>query len=288
MSSQARFVSILLKTTGKPTEKQTERRIAFLKKRSEIKTIAPLRVNARMVEKRNGRLFYMNEKSKSEYLLFYVHGGGFLYDFNTFHWSLIKKISKKIDAVAIAPAYKLIPYGSWKEAFALMVDAYTKCLAKYPDRKIIMMGDSAGGGLALSLILEFKRLGLHLPDRTILLSPWVDISMDNPELISSSKKDPWLSFPWLKACGKHWAGELDVHDDRVSPIYGDLSDLNNVTMFVGTREIFLPDVKKAFHLLPKNKTNNLIIGRGLNHVYPLMPIPEGRAAVKEIIKIIKQ
>ena len=150
------------------------------------------------------------------------------------------------------------------------------------------MGDSAGGGLSLALTEHFKAEGIRLPDELVLLSPWVDVSMENEQITDYESVDPFLSVAPLRSCGEQWKGDLDAHDWRVSPIYGDLKGIRNVTVFVGTDGILYPDITKFFGLLDKDPSNKLIVGEEMNHVYPLFPIPEAKPAVNEIIRIVNR
>ena len=126
-----------------------------------------------------------------------------------------------------------------------------------------------------------------MPDRLILLSPWVDVSMDNEQIREYESVDPFLKVTPLRDCAEQWKGELDIHDWHVSPIYGDLKGLRNVTVFVGTAGIFYPDITKFFGMLDKDPSNELIVGEEMNHVYPLFPIPEAKPAVDKIIRTIQ-
>lgn len=77
-----------------------------------------------------------------------------------------------------------------------------------------------------------------------------------------------------------------MDDWLVSPIYGDLSDLKNVSIFVGTRELFYPDDTLLYEKLKGNENVTLYFGKGQNHVYPVYPTLEGRVAVEQIMDII--
>ena len=89
--------------------------------------------------------------------------------------------------------------------------------------------------------------------------------------------------------GKCWAGDLDLHDYRVSPMFGDISMLRNVYLFVGTREIFYPDVTAFYAMLQEQQiTSELMIGEGMNHVYPLYPIPEAVESLERIYEIMRR
>ena len=99
-------------------------------------------------------------------------------------------------------------------------------------------------------------------------------------------RDPFLSVQSLSVCAEKWKDGLDAHDWHVSPIYGDLKGIRNVTVFVGTSEIFFPDVTKFFRMLDRDPSNVLIIGDEMNHVYPLFPIPEAKSAVDRIFQAV--
>ena len=114
------------------------------------------------------------------------------------------------------------------------------------------MGDSAGGGLSAALTEQFKADGIRLPDELILLSPWVDISMENEQIKEYEALDPFLTPTPLIICAEYWKGDLDVHDPRVSPTYGDLKGIRNVTVFSGTAEILYPDSVKFFRKLDED------------------------------------
>ena len=113
--------------------------------------------------------------------------------------------------------------------------------------------------------------------------------MSNPEAADYESVDPMLSAYGLVEMGKCWAGDLDLHDYKVSPIFGDISCLQNVYLFVGTREIFYPDVTDFYGMLQKlNINTDLVVGEGLNHVYPLYPIPEADDAFDQVCEIIRR
>ena len=179
-----------------------------------------------------------------------------------------------------------MPFATWREAFDLIVPLYREYRTAHPDQKVVVMGDSAGGGLSLAVTEQFKAEGIRLPDELILLSPWVDVVMDNEQIKEYESRDPFLSLPPLQLCAKYWMGDLDAHDWRVSPIYGDVKGLRNVTVFVGTSEIFYPDVTKLFRMLDVDPSNEIIIGEEMNHVYPLFPIREAKPAVEKILRVI--
>ena len=114
-----------------------------------------------------------------------------------------------------------------------------------------------------------------------------DRGIDSDEQIKEYQlKHPFLFADSLLPPGKRWAGDLDIHDPKVSPIYGDLTGIRNVTVFVGTDEIIYPDVTKMFGMLDEDESNELIVGEGMNHVYPLFPIKEAVDSDAKIIQVV--
>ena len=281
-----RFLTTYFSIKHKLSAEETEEEIRKLKEKGPIESPPPKTIKTRHDDSANGRMFYVNEKTSSKYTVFYIHGGGYEHDFSSFHWMFIKKIVDRTDAMVIAPAYKLIPFGTYRQAFDLILPVYNDHAKKHPDKKIILMGDSAGGGLALALAEQLKIDGGRIPDELILLSPWADIAMENPDMKEYESKDPWLSKPWLTVCAKTWADDLDIHDYRVSPAFGDLKGLSHVTVTVGTHEMFYPDIIKLYDMLDPDESNELIIGEEMIHVYPLVPMPEAKEADEKIISAI--
>ena len=270
----------------KLNEEETESGFRLLLQQDEAPSDPPKTIQTRYTDNINGRIFYANEETASKYIVFYMHGGGYAHDFSPFHWRFLKMLIEKTDAMVIAPAYRLVPYATWKEAFDLIIPVYKEITESDPEKKFILMGDSAGGGLSLALAEQIKSDGARIPDELILLSPWVDASMENPDVENYQDEDPWLSVPWLKVCGRYWAGDLDLHDFHVSPVNGNLKGIGNITVFSGTKEVFYPDLMKFWELIKDDSTNELVVEKDMMHVYPLMPIPEAKPACDLIFRKI--
>ena len=207
-------------------------------------------------------------------------------DFIPLHWAFIEKLVKETNALVIAPAYRLVPFGTYKEAYDLIVPVYKKYCEEHPEKKIIMMGDSAGGGLSLALTEYFKAEGIRVPDELILFSPWVDVSMGNEEIKDFISRDPMIGPEAVLPAAKGWAGDRDMHDPLISPLFGDLKGLHNVTVFIGTEEVLYPDVTKMFHMLDADVSNELIVGEGMIHCYPLNPVEEAKPACRKVFHIV--
>ena len=285
-SFQARVMSELLKFWPKVPEEETEQMMqeAFLE--GEKLCLPPAFLNARYQDSKNGRMVYVNEDPEAPCVIFYIHGGAYRHDILLPHWLLIDKIARGAGAQVIVPIYRLVPFATYKESYDLIVPEYRKYAEKYPDKKIILMGDSAGGGFSLALAEYFRAEGIRMPDELVLISPWVDVTMENEEIEEYQPSDPFLYAPSLRVAGRYWAGDLDPHDPKVSPVYGDLKGINHVTVLIGTSDILYPDTVKCYQMLDEDPSNELIVAEGMNHVYPLFPIPEAKPAVEKIIQAV--
>ena len=260
-SLMAKMAEEYFRRQPKPTEAEYDARLRARLEQPEKRGLPPETMGGRRETGPDGDLFWFNEGSDDPYTIFYCHGGSYIHDFSYFHWRFLRKLMDRTGAAVMALGYRLAPYGTWEDAFRLFLPAYTRYASAHPKRKLILMGDSAGGGLAAALALELDRLGERAPDELILLSP-------------------------CRACGRWWAGSADVRDPRVSPGFGPVERLRHVTIFAGTRELLNPDSVKLYERLDPAGDNELIIGEGMFHVYPLLPIPEARPAVRKIVETI--
>lgn len=259
------------------------------KKKYELPLLVKMSSKVDDIMSKDMQLFYMNVESESDKLIIYLHGGAYVEEMLFFHWLMLDKITKQVDSTFIIPDYPLAPYSNFEDCYKKMTVFYKKVLKYYPEKKIIFMGDSAGGGLALGLSLYFAKKKLPVPDKLILLSPWIDLKMDNPKIEEYLDIDPMLKIDELRVDAAYWANGKNLKDYRLSPIYGDLSVLKDVTVFCGTHEIFYPDMLRFMDKLKENKVKHkLYVGEGLNHVYPAFPIPEADEAIEKIARIIKR
>lgn len=281
------------KSTSKVTSTESETRAELQQLKNEPEKEYSLPSNFRFTteikeqDESGMKAYDLNHQNKSNKIVIYIHGGAYIAQISTHHWSMLDNLAKATDCEIITPVYPLIPYHTWEDSYQKITNLYKRTLEANPNKKIILMGDSAGGGLSLGLAEYFAQEGIRQPDELVLLSPWVDVTMSNPDIAAYEKIDPMLASSWLKVYGKSWAGSLDTKDYRISPLYGNFSGLSNVTIFVGTRELLYPDEIVLYNKLRKNDiSSRLIVGEGMNHVYPVYSIPEAKTARKQIADII--
>ena len=220
-------------------------------------------------------------------LVLYLHGGAYVNGFNAHQWRFMDRLARQTGCTVIAPAYHLAPWADYARAYDDLTALYRALAAENPGRRTILMGDSAGGGLALGLAQALAGAGDALPEHLILFSPWVDVSMDNPDIADYLAVEPMLHLELVKVHGQYWAGSAGTHHWQVSPLFGDMAGLPPVTVYCGTRELLYPDIRLAYGKLTDAGVDaTLRVGTGLNHDWPLMPIPEADEAFVEIAEMI--
>ena len=232
-------------------------------------------------------VYRLHPRTPSSTVIVYLHGGGYISTAVSAHAWLVDHLARRTGADVVMPLYPLAPHHTWQEAHRLVLDLYRRTVAENPGKRIVLMGDSAGGGLAVVIALSLAEAGDAQPDELALISPWVDITHVNPDIADYVDADPLMAPEPLTEIGRSWAGDTPLTDWHLSPIYGELSGLKKVTTFVGTREIFLPD-NALFHakLLEAGVDSTLHVGESLNHVYPMFPTPEGRRARRDLVRLV--
>ena len=183
-----------------------------------------------------------NEKNveNKKYIL-YFHGGSYVAEATQNHWTFLENIVKDTGYEVIMPDYPLTPKYNYKDVYNMVEPLYKEIVEKVGKDNLIIMGDSAGGGLALGLYEKLAEDNIELPIKTILISPWLDVRLEKEGTNSIEKNDNILNKEALKLAGIAYAGEDGINSYLVNPIDGDLSKLTNIKIFIGTYDILYPD-----------------------------------------------
>lgn len=210
----------------------------------------------------------------------FLHGGFYVFDIDPLHWRLAARLAVEAGVTVTVPLFRRAP----DVTASVTVPAVADLVASLgPDVSVV--GDSAGGGMALAVAMLLRDRALSPLQATVLISPWLDISRTDPALAEIDPVDPWLAVPAALALGDLYRGELSVNDPLVSPIHGSFDGLGAITLFSGTRDILNADAHRlvaragsqvTFHEAP-----------GMVHNYPIMPMPEGDAARAIIVKALR-
>ena len=190
------------------------------------------------------KVFILTPKDaqKTNTVILYLHGGSYVMETSNEHWEFLEKLVNDTKATIILPDYPLTPKYTYKDVFTMITPLYKEIIEKVDINNLILMGDSAGGGMALGLVEKLGEENIQMPNKTILISPWLDVRLQNPEIDEVQKRDKELSKETLKLAGIAYAGEDGINSYLVNPIDGNLSKLKNLTILTGTNDILNPDV----------------------------------------------
>ena len=227
----------------------------------------------------NGRI---NDNNK---ILLYVHGGAYIENAIYFQLKSVMRIAEKTNSVLVFPVYPLAPKNNYKKTYELMEKLYSDLIKN--NKTINMIGDSAGGGFILSFSMYLRDKNIIQPKNIIMLSPWLDISLSNPEMKEYEKKDIILSIEGSRYAGELWRGDLPSNSFLVSPLYGNYENLGKMTIIVGGNEILKPDIDVFKEKLDKQKIEyNYFEYYKQCHNFAIYSTKEAKDVAKDIISII--
>lgn len=216
-------------------------------------------------------------------LLLYFHGGVYIFGSPRTHRAMLARISRRTGLPACLPDYRKAPEHPFPAAVEDAVAVY-RALAGHPGG-VILGGDSAGGGLALALNLEIKRLGLPRPLGSFLLSPLTDFTFSHPSVRRNAEADVMLPAHMTEMAIAMVMQGRPADDPLISPIRGEFGGAAPVWICVGDTEILLDDARlMADRLRAQGVETTLRIERDLPHVWPILHnlLPEAGVTLDQI------
>ena len=201
----------------------------------EIHTYTYLERNVFTVTQKN-----VEESDNQKYVI-YFHGGSYVAEATQNHWYFLENIVKDTGYTVIMPDYPLTPKYHYQDVYNMVEPLYKEIVETVGSENVILMGDSAGGGLALGLYEKMAEEAEELPVKTILISPWLDVRLENKNIQEIEKRDTILNKEALRLAGIAYAGNDGINRYLVNPIDGDVSTLQNIKIFIGTEDILNPD-----------------------------------------------
>lgn len=222
--------------------------------------------------------------------ILFVHGGGYVSGSCSDHRIHVAKLVKGSNIGALLFEYRLAPEHPFPAAIDDSLTAYQWLLGQgVSPSDIVFAGDSAGGGLALALLLAVRDQGMPLPAAATVMSPWTDLkctgeSYQTKAKVCLSPEGTWTAF------SKHYAADNDPCRPWISPLYGDLHGLPPILMHVGEDEILRDDSMRFAEKAKEAGVDvTLRVGEGMFHCYPVCAplFPEATSAMEEICRFIR-
>ena len=218
-------------------------------------------------------------------VVLYLHGGGYFFGSPKTHRQVIIAMAKAFDAPAYGLDYRLAPEHPFPAAVDDAALAYRWLLAKYPTAKIVLAGDSAGGGLALVTALWARDGGLKQPAAIVAFSPWTDLAITGNSVQANARSCAMFTPNGMRAGAALYLAGADPRDPRASPLYADLAGLPPLLLFASRHEILQDDtVRLADRAKAAGVTVEVVLKDRLPHVWPVFVrlLPEGRDALATV------
>ena len=237
----------------------------------------------------NGRKLWIlsPRQTPSPTRVLYLHGGAFTRNIIRYQWDMVARLCELSGATFIVPDYPLAPTDDWQTIQAFTLTTWNSLSQQGP---LTLLGDSAGAGLALRLQQILAQRNLQPAQQLILLSPWLNLAGDDPRSASIAPRDPMLEPAGVLAAANAYAHDTDLKQAQISPLYGELTTLNRLTIFAGGNDILYPDalslktlarnanVPTAFYDYPQ-----------MFHVWMAVSwLPEARKAQQQIADLLRQ
>jgi len=224
-------------------------------------------------------------------IILYTIGGGYISGTCDDHRTLVAKVAQTSRITVLMFNHRLAPEDPYPAALEDSLKAYRWLLEQGTrSENILIMGESAGGGLCLASLLAIRDQGLPLPVAGVALSPWTDLKLTGESYIKNA--DVCISPTGMsKVCSKYYAGDHDPSEPYISPLYGDLSGLPPLFINVGEYETMLDDSTRfATKAKSAGVDTTLVVGEKMIHCYPLMAgiFPEASQALDDICRFIKK
>lgn len=219
--------------------------------------------------------------------LLYFHGGSYVDPPLIFHWRFLQVLARRAGVSVVLPLYGRAPQHKCERTVLHMARVYKEVCKRFGVENVVVMGDSAGGGLALALCEYLANKNVPQPKQIILLSPWLDVDMtgDYP----NEKDDPTLSKQELTTFGRCYRRGLPQGHYLASPLFGLSKKLAPITIYVGEAEMFLYDCIRLKEKADETGADvTLKTYADMPHVFVVYPMPDANQAKDEIVAMLSE
>lgn len=223
-------------------------------------------------------------------IVLFLHGGGYVMGSPKSHRHLAAKLAEGIVGEVFALDYRLAPEAPFPAALDDVLAAYDALATQSPERGIVLVGDSAGGGLVFAAAVAIRARGLATPAALVGISPWVNLGVENPSFDRLSAVDPMLSRAECDYFSSRYLNGQSPMTPGASPLFAALTGLPRTLIQVGDRECFFGDATLMHQaLIAVGVDTELRVWKEMFHVWHLYwpMLTEGREAIAEISAFIR-
>lgn len=228
------------------------------------------------------------EKHRADYAILYIHGGGYGMGDLLSSRALIAPIARELGMAAFSFEYRLAPENPYPAALNDCITAYEYILRHgFAANRIILVGDSAGGGLVLALTLKIRQTK-GKPCCLVTLSPWTDLTQTNLSYRLHEKDDPMLSAECLNMLAQAYIGDASPLNPYISPAFAKYDASFPPTLIqVGTHEVLFDDARNLHkHLRKSGVHSELQIYRNMWHIFHIWNIKQSEKAIRNIADFV--
>ena len=236
----------------------------------------------------HGEWISVNRAHMKKYIILYCHGGGYSTGSSIYARTLTTKFATSTSMDVLCFDYRLAPEHPYPAATEDAMKIWNDLmLLGYGARDIIVAGDSAGGNLALSLVLKLKQEGRLLPRGVILMSPWTDLTASGKSHVTRAEIDPVLNADYLKEMTLNYAEGKDLKNPLISPLFGDFTGFPPTYIQVGDNEMLLNDATMLHKRMVKaNVSVKMDVFKGMWHVFQMSPFKTAYEAMDKNAEFI--
>ena len=203
-------------------------------------------------------------------VILYLHGGAFFMGSPASYRNRAMRLSYRCQAEVFVPDYRLAPEHPYPAALDDALAAWWFVKAQRPHTAIFLAGDSAGGGLSLSLLVRLRDSDLVMPNGSFQLSPWTDLTISGSSVDGNYGRDLWFTRKHLEAWARYYVGQADARSPYLSPVFADFSGLPPLLLLVGEDELLLDDTLRVRDAAASVGIDvRVLIGKGMQHDWPL-------------------
>jgi monoterpene epsilon-lactone hydrolase len=223
-------------------------------------------------------------------VLYYLHGGGYISGSAKTNRPITVPLARRLQRRVFSLDYRLAPEHRFPAAVEDAVDGYRWLLSAGVDpRQLSVAGDSAGGGLALALVMALRDAGEKLPSCVACLSPWTDMTGSGESIIANSDRDAMFRGEDIGAYADVYLGSQSPHAPLASPLFGNFSGLPPLYLEVGESEVLRDDARQVHRkALAAGVASELRIVKGVPHGWQFGApfVPEAKESIAEIARFI--
>lgn len=241
-----------------------------------------------MIENMYGEWISVNRAHMKKYIVLYCHGGGYSTGSSVYARTLTSKLAMTTSMDVLSFDYRLAPENPYPAATQDAMKAWNYLmLLGYGARDIILAGDSAGGNLALSLILKLKEEERLLPRGLVLMSPWTDLTSSGKSHETKADIDPVLNDEYINRMVDAYAKGMDLSNPFISPLFGNFEGFPPTYIQVGENEILLSDSLRLHKaMVEANVSVKIDHFPGMWHVFQMSPFKTAYEAMEKNAEFI--